>query len=143
MGFYKLKKILKKMGKSFIKQSIESFDNFNKGKLSKKSIGELVRASHFSTPFSMIILLLFSPKILCQFLLFYLILLSLSFLIFDGCFLTRIEQNYCKDDFSIIDPCLEIHGMEKTNKNRFLISIPIGIVYTSVAFLIYFIRFAN
>ena len=143
MGFYKLKKILKKRGKLFIKQSIESFDNFNNGKLSKKSIGELVRASHFSTPFSMIILLLFSPKIICQFLLFYLILLSLGFLIFDGCFLTRIEQNYCEDDFSIIDPCLELHGMEKTNKNRFLISIPIGIVYTSVAFLIYFIRFAN
>ena len=143
MVFYEFKKLLKKNGKEFIKQSIDKFDIFNNGKLSKKSIGEIVRVSHFSAPFSIIILLLFSSKSTSQMLLTYLIMIAFAFLIFDGCFLTIIEQHYCNDNFTIMDPCLELSNMEKTNKNRFLISIPLGLLFMTTSFFIYCVRFVN
>ena len=141
--FYKYKKILKENTKCFLKHNIEKFDNFNQGKLSNKSIGELVRASHFSAPFSIIIMLMFCTKPICTLLVCYLVFISFAFLLFDGCFITYIEQKYCQDDFTIVDPCLEISNMEKTNWNRFLISIPMGLLYMTTAMFIFCIRFID
>ena len=143
MYFYKYKKLLKDNTKCFIKQTIEKFDNFNNGKLSKKSIGELIRASHFSTPFSILVMLMVCRKSVCILLLGYILFISIAFLVFDGCFITYIEQKYCEDDFTIIDPCLELSNMEKTNWNRFLISIPIGMTFTIISIFIYCFRFAD
>lgn len=143
MVFYKYKKLLKDNIKNWINKSTDNFDNFNQGKLSKKSIGELIRASHFSAPFSMIIMFMFCSKFVCNMLFGYIILISIAFLIFDGCFITFIEQKYCEDDFTIVDPCLELSNIEKTNKNRFLISIPMGVLFIISTLFIYYIRFSD
>jgi hypothetical protein len=71
----------------------------------------------------------------------YILFVLTSFTIFDGCFLTIIENYYCEDNFTIIDPSMELMNIEKTNKNRFLISIPIAVVYITITIIIYDYRF--
>jgi hypothetical protein len=143
MDFYKLKKTTKKKGKDYINYLIDTINSFNNNRLSKKSIGEIIRAIHFTTPINIIILLCISPRYICNLIMLYILLISILFITFDGCFLTIIEQYYCEDTFTIIDPSLELLNIEKTNKNRFLVSIPIAILYIAIIFIIYGYRFIN
>lgn len=141
MEFYKIKKTTKKKGKEYINHFINKFDTFNNGKLSKKSIGEMIRGIHFATPVNIIVLLCISPQYICNLIMLYMLCVLTSFTIFDGCFLTIIEQYYCEDNFTIIDPSMELLNIEKTNRNRFLVSIPIAIIYIAITFIIYDYRF--
>lgn len=141
MEFYKIKKTTKKLGKEYINHFINTFDTFNNGKLSKKSIGEIIRAVHFSAPINIIVLLCISPKYICDLIMLYMLCVLISFIIFDGCFITIIEQYYCEDNFTIIDPIIELSELTKTNKNRFNISIPIAIIYITITIIIYDYRF--
>ena len=143
MDFYKIKKTTKKMGKDYINHFINTIDTFNNDRLSKKSIGEMIRAIHFVAPINIIVLLCISPKYICNLLILYILFALTSFIIFDGCFLTIIEQYYCEDNFTIIDPSLELMNIKKTNKNRFLISIPIATIYIAIAFIIYDYRLSQ
>lgn len=141
MEFYKIKKTTKKLGKEYINHFINRFDTFNNGMLSKKSIGEIIRAVHFSAPINIIVLLCISPKYICDLIMIYMLCVSISFIIFDGCFITIIEQYYCEDNFTIIDPIIELSELTKTNKNRFNISIHIAIIYITITIIIYNYRF--
>lgn len=141
MDFYKIKKVTKIKCKNCLRKFIHSFDTFNNKRLSKKSIGELIRAVHFATPVNLIVLLCISPLYICNLVFAYILGVLFLFILFDGCFLTIIEQYYCEDNFTIIDPTLELLQLEVTNKNRFMISIPIAIIYISIALIIYDYRF--
>jgi hypothetical protein len=141
MEFYKIKKTTKRVGKEYINNFITALDTFNNGRLSKKSIGEMIRAIHFTAPINIIVLLCILPKYACNIIILYMLLVLISFIIFDGCFLTIIEQYYCEDTFTIIDPQLELLQIDKTNRNRFLVSIPVAIVYLTIIFIIYGYRF--
>ena len=141
MEFYKIKKTTKKRGKECINHFINTINTFNNNRLSKKSIGEMVRAIHFATPMNIIVLLCISPQYICNLIMLYILFVSVLFITFDGCFLTIIEQYYCEDTFTIIDPPMELLNIEKTNKNRFLISIPMAIIYIASTFIIYDYRF--
>ena len=141
MEFYKIKKTTKKKCRDYINQSINTIDTLNNNRLSKKSIGEIIRAIHFATPINIIVLLCVSPQYICNLIMIYILFVSVLFIIFDGCFLTIIEQYYCEDTFTIIDPLLELLNIEKTNKNRFFVSIPMAIIYIIIIFIIYCYRF--
>jgi hypothetical protein len=141
MEFYKMKKTTKKKGKEYINHFINTLNTFNNGRLSKKSIGEMIRAIHFATPINIIVLLCLSPQYICNLIMMYILFVLISFTIFDGCFLTIIEQYYCQDNFTIIDPSMELLNIEKTNRNRFLISIPIAVIYIAITIIIYDYRF--
>jgi hypothetical protein len=141
MEFYKIKKTTKAMGKKYINEFITALNAFNNGRLSKKSIGEMIRAIHFTAPINIIVLLCILPNYICNLIMIYMLFVLIFFIIFDGCFLTIIEQYYCEDTFTIIDPPLELLQINKTNKNRFYISIPIAILYLTITLIIYDYRF--
>ena len=141
MDFYKIKKSTKDALKYQLFELKKCFDKFNNGRLSKKSIGCIIRSIHFSAPLNIMFLFLFASKTMCNFLLLYLVIVLIAFFIFDGCFITIIEKEYCEDDFTIIDPALELIDIQKTNKNRFIMSIPIGLVFIFTTLSIYIARF--
>ena len=141
MEFYKIKKNTKRVGKEYINHFIKLLDTFNNERLSKKSIGEMIRAFHFTCPINIIVLLCILPNYLCNIIMLCLLFILISFIIFDGCILNIIEQYYCEDTFTIIDPSLELLQIKKTNKNRFLFSLPIGFVYLIIIIIIYDYRF--
>jgi hypothetical protein len=138
MFYTDIKKKLNKMLKRFL---LDIADKCKQGRLSQKSIGVIIRTFHMSAPINFIIILLFASHLMCVLTMIFLVFVACMFYTFDGCFLSILEKELCNDDFTIIDPNLEILNMEVNNKNRLYISNIIGIVYILSICLLYYIRF--
>ena len=109
--------------------------------LSDKSIGFFMRSIHVNLPLYCIIIMVYCSKTANVCLLVFLICISISFLAFDGCVLSKIEHKLDGLDVTLVDPLLEMLDFETTNENRMNISIIIAIFYLAFAFSVYFIRF--
>jgi hypothetical protein len=121
---------------------VEHYKNkWENGKLSKKSLGIVMRSFHMSTPVFFILIALFAPKHVVWVALFLLVVIFFMFFIFDGCILSMIENKVCNDDFTIADPYLEALEWDKNSKNRFNVTLIIGLSYYIATALIYYIRF--
>lgn len=110
-------------------------------KLSNKSIGIMMRSFHMSTPLCFILVALFAPKHVVWIVFVLLIIILVMFFAFDGCILSMIEDKVCNDDFTIADPFLEYLDWEKNTKNRFNITLIVGLTYYVAIVIIYYIRF--
>lgn len=121
---------------------VEHFKNkWEGGKLSKKSLGVMMRSFHMSTPIFFILISLFAEKRVVWIVLFLLVIIFFMFFVFDGCILSMIENKVCNDDFTVADPFLELLEWEKNSKNRFNITLLIGLTYYTTIGIIYCIRF--
>jgi hypothetical protein len=110
-------------------------------RLSKKSLGIMMRSFHMSAPLFFILIALLASKKVVWFILFLLFLIFIIFFVFNGCILSMIENKVCNDDFTIADPFLEVAAWEKNTKNRFNITLVVGSTYYIVIGIIYYIRF--
>ena len=63
------------------------------------------------------------------------------FYVFDGCIYTMLEFKFAKDDWTSLDPALEICGYEVTNKNRKMISVYNFAMNTVFIVWLYYYRF--
>jgi hypothetical protein len=121
---------------------VEYYKNkWESGKLSKKSLGIVMRSFHMSTPIFFILITAFAPKKVVWFVFFLLVIIFFMFFVFDGCILSMIENKVCNDDFTIADPYLEALGWEKNSKNRFNVTLLVGVTYYITVGIIYYIRF--
>ena len=121
---------------------VEHFKNkCDNSKLSKKSLGILMRSFHTSTPIFFILIALFAPKRVVLVVFVLLVIIIIMFFAFDGCILSMIEDKVCNDDFTIVDPFLEYYDWEKNTKNRFNITLMVGLTYSVAVGIIYYIRF--
>lgn len=113
----------------------------NKCSISNKVLGNYLRAFHLSAPFNMILLSFFLPKNL--FIIMYLMLCCalFCFILWDGCFITRVEKILVGDDITFIDPCLELIKIPLTNANRMNASILAAFFYMINMTLIFIFRF--
>ena len=109
--------------------------------LSDKTIGFFMRAYHVNIPIYFIIFMVYGSKYVCIAILLFLLGALVSFVVFDGCILSKIESMIDDEDITVVDPLLEIFYFDKTNENRMFISFIIAGLYLSLAFFIYFIRF--
>jgi hypothetical protein len=139
MNELSLKARLKKQIKSWIINSV--IKQCNNSRLSEKSLGIIIRTFHMCAPINFITTLLFAPHLLCVITMSFLVFVTIMFYTFDFCFLTLIEQKFCNDNFTILDPHLELLNMEINNDNRFYISNINGIIYMVIICIIYYIRF--
>jgi uncharacterized membrane protein len=110
-------------------------------KLSKKSLGIMMRSFHMSTPVFFILIALLAPKHVVWVVVFLLVVIFFMFFIFDGCILSMIENKVCNDDFTIADPFLEVMEWDKNTKNRFNVTLVVGSSYYILIGIIYYIRF--
>lgn len=118
-------------------------DKCKQGRLSQKSIVTILRTLHMSIPIIFVFMLLYASHFICIFTILVVMSIIIMFYIFDGCWLSMLEQELYNDNFSIIDPFLEIFNMEINNKNRKNISIINAFVYILTMGLIYYIRFST
>lgn len=130
------------MSKDKRNKIVEHYKNkWESGKFSKKSLGIMMRSFHISTPIYFILVTLFAPKNVVWVVLFLLVIIFLMFFIFGGCILSMIENRVCNDDFTIADPYLEALEWEKNSKNRFNVTLIVGLTYYIIIGIIYYIRF--
>ena len=113
----------------------------NKTNLSINSLSILLRSYHLSAPLVIMLLVFYSNIYLSTFMIFFMIHIIIAFIYFEACYLSLMEKHFFNDDFFITDPILEILKMEKTKKNRILITYIFGTIYSIVLFLIYYLRF--
>jgi hypothetical protein len=116
-------------------------NNWENGKLSKKSLGIMMRSFHMSTPVCFFLITLIAPKKIVWVVIFLLTVILFMFFIFDGCILSMIENKVCNDDFTIADPFLEVLEWDKNSKNRFNVTLLVGLTYYITIAIIYYIRF--
>ncbi len=123
---------------------VETFKNkCDDSKLSNKSLGIMMRSFHMSTPLCFILLALFAPKQVVWAVFILLVTILIMFFAFDGCILSMIEDKVCNDNFTIADPFLECLDWEKTTKNRFNVTLIVGLTYYVAIGIIYYIRFCR
>jgi hypothetical protein len=122
-----------------ILNSIE--EGCNELTLSNKTIGNLIRSMHGSLPIIFLTLIScgsFKTAIITNIIVF---ILLISFVIFRGCILSKLEKKLCKEDFIITDPLFEIMEIEINNENRFKTLYYIGIPYILLINFIIYYRF--
>ena len=114
---------------------------FKKSGLSDKSIGVMIRSYHFAMPLLLMLAVLLTDRIIANIAVLFFIGIVFLFIIFNGCFLSTLEKKFCKDEFNIVDPLLEITNQKITDRSRMGISYFILFCYTMVFFAIYYLRF--
>lgn len=124
------------------KEIVKTIDShLNKCGLDKKYIGNMIRGFHIASPICAFIIICFAPKILVWLTIFYLLLVIIFFVLFNGCVLSILESKYLKDEFNIVDPFLCIMGAEVNNSNRMQISAVLMFFYLIGIFIIYNLRY--
>jgi hypothetical protein len=109
--------------------------------LSEKTIGFFMRAYHVNVPIYFFIIMMYGSFVMNVGLIAFLLCALASFIAFDGCILSRIESELDNEDITVVDPLLELSGIEKTHKNRIQVSYVIAGLYLVMSFLIFWFRF--
>lgn len=110
-------------------------------RLSDKSIGYILRGHHITTPTNFLIIALFAPIFWFHLIIIFMVISLCFYFIFGGCFLTKLEQRFCKDEFIFTDPFLELLGIEINKTTRYHASYIIGGSFMILTFFIYYYRF--
>lgn len=137
-------KIISKERKRELKNNIVewAYSLFEKMPISMKSIGILIRSFHMASPIGFFMIMLLCPNsFICLFTLGVLVIIAFSFFFFDTCMISSLENRIIGDEFNIIDPVLELLGMDLNFMNRLKISYGIGCFYIVSMFGLYFVRF--
>lgn len=137
-------KIISKERKRELKNNIVewTYSLFENLPLSMKSIGILIRSFHMASPIGFFMIMLLCPNsFICLFTLGLLVIIAFSFFFFDTCMISSLENRIIGDEFNIIDPVLELIGMDINFMNRLKISYGIGCFYIVSMFGLYFVRF--
>ncbi len=109
--------------------------------ISENSLGIMLRSYHYSVPLIMIIFVIIGNQTLATVTLIYFVFLVVCWILFNGCFLSMLENRLCDDNFNIVDPILEMSSMQVNYDSRKLVSHYIGFCYTLLIFSIYTLRF--
>ena len=104
-------------------------------------IGNTIRSIHGSLPIIFFVIVLFGTFNVVIITNIIILLLLLSFILFKGCILSKLEKKLCKEDFVITDPLFEILDIEINNQNRYYTLYWIGIPYIIIINIIIYYRF--
>ena len=116
-------------------------DCLRKTKMSDLSICMILRISHFLVPYTCLFFLLFGNRFWFILITIVCLVICVLFYIFDGCIYTMLEFKFAKDNWTSLDPALEMCGYEVTNKNRKMISVYNFAINTVMIILLYYYRF--
>ena len=98
---------------------VEHFKNkCDNRKLSKKSLGIMMRSFHMSTPVFFILISLFAPKHIVWVVIFLLVVIFLMFFIFDGCILSMIENKVCNNQI------IQTHNTTQQTEPNLALNVP-------------------
>ena len=121
---------------------IDICENYiRKTRMSDKSICVLLRTFHFTIPILTGLILLFGSKQWFNLMVIFNIIVFLMFFLFHGCIISKIEHRFTDDEFTVIDPFLEIIQVELTNENRSTYSLYSSMGGFVLTFALYVYRF--
>lgn len=111
--------------------------------ISDKSICVLLRTLHFTMPIVTGTIMLIGSKMWFNIIVVFNIIVFILFFIFHGCILSKIEHRFTDDEFTVIDPFLELIHVELTNENRSKYSLYSSIMGFILTYGLYYYRFGG
>ena len=94
-----------------------------KSGISDKTISTTMQIIHFFIPLITMLIVLFGTKFWVLLVIFYSIVVFISFFMFEGCILSSLEHRFTVEDFTVIDPLLTLINVDLTYENRYTYSI--------------------
>ena len=134
-----VKQFLKKQLRRILREFVDNVDAYTT--LSKKSVGFIVRTLHATIPVMALLISAVASKLVCVLNITGMAVVCILFFLFDGCLLTKLEFELCEDNFTVIDPVLELLRIEVTTPNRVFITRVGFLLYVIMLPLIYYGRF--
>ena len=111
--------------------------------MSDKTIGYVIRSGHAMLPMYTTAVLFVGTQIYALMILIMLIMAFISFWIFNGCIITSIEYKLDNLDVTLMDPIVEMLGMEVTHQSRMNVARYASFLYMIFYITIYYIRFGS
>jgi len=109
--------------------------------LSPKTMVHMMRAFHVGTPVVLMFVLVVGPKWMATLAAFNLFACISLFFVFQGCFLSMLEERLSGDNFTIADPFLELCQWDCNNTNRTIMTYWVAGTYMVVFYAVYYVRF--
>ena len=109
-----------------------------KTELTKREIGIIIRYLHTLFPIIGGFSVLFVKKKFILFYIFVLLIIIILFIIFNGCILSLLEYRLCNEDYTVVDPYLNLFIVDVNNKTRKKYTI-----FGLISMLLYFIFVYN
>ena len=109
--------------------------------ISNYSLGVIIRSYHFGMPCAFLFIVLFCSKFMAFIAVIKYSLILISYILFQGCFISMLENRLCDDKFNIVDPFLEFHNVNINYNTRKIVTIYIAVCYTLIFYGIYYFRF--
>jgi hypothetical protein len=134
-----IKQIFKQQLRRKVRNFVDNVDVYTN--MSKRSVGFLIRTFHATLPMMTLIVCAMAPRLICVANIVWISIMSMMFFVFDGCLLTKLECELCGDNFTIIDPVLELLYIDVTAPNRTFMTRIGFLVYVIMLPLIYYLRF--
>lgn len=113
--------------------------NFNN--ISDKSLGTWIRSIHFSSPLIILIIVSLGKPLLVFLTVFFTLIITLLYILWDDCFMSIYEQRLLDDDIYGIDATLEIFNIPVNDKNRHKGTLLVAIAYYIIMIYILQTRF--
>ena len=107
---------IKKQILDLLENKINEF-SLNSG-ISKKEFGLIIRKVHYLIFIIPLFTVLFVNKILILLHIVILLIIISLFIFFNGCILSVLEYRLCKDNFTVVDPYLNLLFVEVNNETR-------------------------
>jgi len=109
--------------------------------ISNKLLGLIIRFVHFNLTMVILIFVLFAPKFLALLFIIFTFIIIIMYILLGGCILTILEQRLCKENYTIIDPFIELIGLKINSKNRKLFTLCTMLPFLPIILLIFYFRF--
>lgn len=109
--------------------------------ISNHSLGVMIRSYHFGMPCAFMFTVLLCNHLIAYISVIYYSLILISYIIFQGCFVSMLENRLCNDKFNIVDPFLELNSVDINYNSRKIVTTYIAVCYTMVFYGIYYFRF--
>lgn len=104
-------------------------------------LGKSIRIIHGLLPYIIITIALYSNKIICEFTIFFVIIILILFMHYGGCFISNYEKKLLNDNINVVDIYLKLFNLEINRSNRKYVSL-YGIVFLQVLIIIiYYYRY--
>tara|TARA_B100001175_G_C19453252_1_gene612442 strand:- start:695 stop:1108 length:414 start_codon:yes stop_codon:yes gene_type:complete len=109
--------------------------------ISNHSLGVMIRSYHFGMPCAFMFTVLLCNHLIAYISVIYYSLILISYIIFQGCFVSMLENRLCNDKFNIVDPFLELNSVDVNYNTRKIVTTYIAVCYTMIFYGIYYFRF--
>ena len=109
--------------------------------MSDHTICMLLRGFHYFFPNLAAYFIFFGSKRAFKLTVLANIIIFAMFNMFGGCILSKLEHRFCDEDFTIMDPFLDLFNIPTTRENRINYSIYSALTCFTGTAIIYYLRF--